>query len=57
MSSGEKLEGFMALFTDRFVYVFDRDLSEGSAIVLVRAVAEKVQVFVIIDMGNLDCAE
>jgi hypothetical protein len=55
--SGEKLEGLMALFTDRLVYAFDRDLSEGGAIVLVRAVAEKVQVFVIIDIGDLDCAE
>ena len=55
--SREKLEEFMALLADRFVYVFDRDLSEGGGIVLVRAVAENVQVFVIIDMGDPDCAE
>ena len=57
VGSREKLEGFVALFTDRFVHVLDRDLSEGGAIVLVRAVAEKAQVFVIIDVGDLDCAE
>ena len=47
----------MALFTDRLVNIFDRDLSEGGAIVLVSAVAEKVHVLVIINMGDLDCAE
>ena len=57
VSSREKLEGFVALFTDRFVHVLNRDLSEGGAIVLVRAVAEKAQVFVVIDVGDLDCAE
>ena len=57
VSSREKIEGFVALFTDRFVHVLNRDLSEGGAIVLVRAVAEKVQVFAIIDMGDLDCAD
>ena len=31
----KKLKGFIALFTDRLVDVFDRDLSESSAIVLV----------------------
>ena len=55
--SGEKLKGFMALFTDWLVYVFNRDLSEGGATVLIRAVTEKVQVFVIINMGDLGCAE
>jgi len=47
----------VALFTDRFVHILNRDLSEGGAIMLVRAVAEKAQVFVIINVGDLDCAE
>ena len=35
VSPTEKLEWFMALFTDCFVDLFDRDLSEGGAVVLV----------------------